>query len=118
MIAAARWDLRAVAAAVWPGLRDGTPRPWDAALEELLLGPAGTPMREPAAVADALAALAELGLLHVSPDGLRAEVPAPRRDLADAPRAAECAARLSAAGEFLDRAGTLDLLEAGPLVAA
>ncbi|MCC6830832.1 MAG: single-stranded-DNA-specific exonuclease RecJ [Thermoleophilia bacterium] len=116
MMAAARWDVRATAAAVWPGLRDGAPRAWDGALEELLLGAPGLPLREPAAVADALGALAELGLLHVSDDGLRAQVPAPRRDLADAPRAAECVARLAGAEEFLERGGTLDLLEAGPLV--
>ena len=118
MIAAQRWDVRATAAAVWPALRDGVERPWDGALEELVLGGTGGPMRDIAAVADALITLGELGLLHIGPDGVRAVVPAPRRDLADAPRAAACAARMAAAEAYLDLAATLDLLETGPLVAA
>jgi single-stranded-DNA-specific exonuclease len=109
-VAEERWDLRPAAAAVWRALRDGAPRRWDdGGLEAALLGE-GTLARL-GTLADAVAALAELGLVEAGPEGLRAAAAAPpRRDLGDAPRAAACAARLEAARAYLALAPTLDLL--------
>jgi hypothetical protein len=115
-VAEARWNLRPVAAEVWRALRDGLPRAWDAALEAELLGD-GAAVRDPHAVADAVVALTQIGLLSAGPEGLRAVPGAPARPLDEAPRARDCAASLAAETEFLDLASTLDVL-AGEAVAA
>ncbi|MFN8109451.1 MAG: single-stranded-DNA-specific exonuclease RecJ [Thermoleophilia bacterium] len=108
-VATSRRDLRAVATAVWPALRDGRAHAWDAGLEAILLGADG-PVRPVAVVADALRALAELGMLEMSPDGLRTLPDAARRPMAEAPTAQRAAAELEAVREFLGRAATLDLM--------
>ncbi|HJZ62149.1 MAG TPA: single-stranded-DNA-specific exonuclease RecJ [Miltoncostaeaceae bacterium] len=107
-LAEERWDLRPAAAAVWTALRDGRPRAWGPALEAELLGD-GPAIRPPAAVARALAALAEVGLVRVDDQGLQALPEAGRRDLDAAPAARAAAERLREVRGFLAHALTLDL---------
>src|SRR5205823_5537288 len=70
------------------------------------LGPA---MRPPRAVARALGALRDLGLVEVDEAGVGAVVPPPRRALGESLRYRACQARLARCRDFLDRAATLDL---------
>lgn len=102
-----RLALRPHAAAVWRTLRDGVARAWDADLEQALLGTEGA-LRDPRAVADALVALAEIGMVLVGPEGVRAAPDAPPRPLDEAPRARRAAERLEAARAYLALAPTLD----------
>jgi single-stranded-DNA-specific exonuclease len=107
-LAMERWDLRPLAQELWPELSRNRTWSWDGALERLLLGE-GPAIRPPAAVADVLAAFAELGLVRVSADRLEVATPRERRPFADAPRAARAAARLTAELAYLDMAATLEL---------
>jgi hypothetical protein len=81
---------------------------WDDPCEVALLGDGGA-IRHPDAVADALAAFVELGLIHCGPAGIRILPATERRPLEQAPRVATAAGRLAAASDYLDRALTLDL---------
>lgn len=105
-VAEERWELRPAAAAIWRGLADGALRPWGPELDRLLLGD-GRVMRPPRVAARALAILRELRLVEVGEEGVRAVVPAPRRDLAESLRYRSCRARLEACRTLLDRAMTL-----------
>jgi hypothetical protein len=107
-LAMERWDLRPLAQELWPELSRNRTWSWDGALERLLLGE-GPAIRPPAAVADVLAAFAELGLVRVSADRLEVATPRERRPFADEPRAARAAARLTAELAYLDMAATLEL---------
>ncbi|MEW6582930.1 MAG: hypothetical protein AB1416_09235, partial [Actinomycetota bacterium] len=62
----------------------------------------------------AVGVLLDVGLVEAGPAGLRAVVPAPRRDLAESPAHRACAEHLEECRAFLDRAMTLAL---GPLPA-
>lgn len=106
-VAEARADVRGVAGALWRVLRDADAHPWDAALEAALLGDGV--LRDPLAVADALAALAAIGLVEPRPDALvvhAGRAPAGRLD--DTPPAVAAAARLADARRVLDVHDTLD----------
>jgi single-stranded-DNA-specific exonuclease len=104
-----RWELRPAVTALWVGLRDGVGRPWGPELEAILLGD-GSASRPPQVAADALAVLAEIGLVEVGDEGVRA-VPDPgRRELEASARYRARRARLEEARRFLDLAPTLDLL--------
>jgi hypothetical protein len=113
-VAEAEWELRPLAAEMWRALADGAGRPWGPALEALLLGE-GPAIRSPGAVARALAVLRDLALVAVDADGVRAIVPAPRRDLSESLRYRAAQARLEACREFLGRAMTLDLAQSTAL---
>jgi single-stranded-DNA-specific exonuclease len=102
------WDLRPLAAELWRALADGARRPWGPGLEALLLGD-GPRMRSPRAVARALGVLRDVGLVEVADDGVRAVIPAPRRDLGESLRYRKAQARLAACREMLGRAATIDL---------
>ena len=99
-IADGRWELRPVAAALWRTLADGVHRPWGPDLDRELLG-ASNPMRPPGAVADAVCALSQIGVVQVDADGIRG-LPATGALLADAPRAQACRDRLQQIHAFLD----------------
>jgi single-stranded-DNA-specific exonuclease len=58
--------------------------------------------------------LAELGLVEVGEEGVRAVPDPDRRELDASPRYRSCRARLDAALAYLDLAPTLDLVAAGP----
>ncbi len=107
-LATERWDLRPLAQLLWPELSRNRSWSWDAELESVLLGD-GPAIRPLEAVADVLAAFAELGLVHFSADGLKVATPEARRPFSDAPRAARAAERLGAELDYLDLAATLEL---------
>jgi len=104
-----RGTLRPVAAGLWRRLRDAGPCSWEAAAA--LLDGDGAAVRHPGLVADALVALAEVGAVTVSAEGLAAGDGGGGR-LDDAPRARACAARVAARLDYLDLAPTLDLATA------
>jgi hypothetical protein len=108
-VAEEEWELRPPAAAIWTGLRDGAFRPWGPGLERILLGD-GPAVRPPRVAARALRVLADVGLVEVGEDGVRAAADPARRDLADSPRYRACRERLTEARAHLARAATLDLL--------
>ncbi len=118
MCADARTDVRAAAAAAWRAVRDRPRHGWDADLQARLLD--GSPrMRDPALVADALAALAAIGLVELDADHLTVHADAtPAGSLEDTGVAVAAAARRDASHRFLERAATLDLGAAEPLVEA
>lgn len=99
-------DVRSVAADVWRALRDGVVRPWGDALDRLLLGD-GPVMRPAATVARALGVLREIGMLTVDPEGVRANLDAPPRDIATSERFQRIAARAEQSRAYLDRAMVL-----------
>jgi hypothetical protein len=105
-VAEAEWTLRPIAAAIWRELGGGEVRPWGSALDAALLGSVD-PLRSPTAVARAVRALAESGLLTIDDVGLSAVAGADRRDLDATPTGREAATRLAGIHAFLDRADTL-----------
>lgn len=115
-VAEDRWGLRPLAAAVWRALRDAGGLPWGPELERLLVGEGVLP--HPDAVADALVALSEIGLLELTADGVRVVASTPSSPLEDAPRAVRCAAMRHQTRGFLALAPTLDLTAADPAPAA
>ncbi len=108
-VAQGRWELRPVAAALWRALADGVHRPWGEDLDRELLGPSDI-MRPPAAVAHAVQALAQIGVLQVDADGIRG-LPASGARLEEAPQTRACQVRLDEIRAFLDRAGSLTFAE-------
>ncbi len=110
-VAADRWDLRPLAEQVWRNLAAQGSWRWDTACEQALLGSEAA-MRLPDAVADTLIALSELGFLRIDRQHLVVLDPPERRRLEDAPRVIAAQAQLLAAGEYLARAGTLELFAA------
>ena len=89
--------------------RDGVHRPWGPELERALLGD-GPAVRRPRVAARALRVLAEVGLIEVGEDGVRAAPDPARRDLAESALYRACRDRLTEARAHLSRAATLDLL--------
>lgn len=113
-------DVRAAAADVWRALRDGDVRPWGPDLDRLLLGD-GPVMRPASAVAHALTALREIGMITADTDGVRANLGVPPGDITTSERFQALAARAESSAAFLDRAMTLDLAGApvpAPLAAS
>ncbi len=117
-----RFAVRTAAGAVWRLLSDGVNRQWGAALMDELVGD-GAPTRHPAAVARAVAALAEIGFIVLDDAGVRGVSDAPRRPLEQAPRAVAAAARVADATAFLAEVGTtaggplpVDLLARGGIL--
>ena len=108
-VAEEEWELRPAAAAIWTGLRDGGLRPWGPDLERVVLGD-GPAVRLPRVAARALRVLAEVGLLEVGEDGVRAASDPARRDLTDSALYRACRDRLTEARAHLSRSQTLDLL--------
>ena len=108
-VAQERWELRPAVTALWIGLRDGAPRPWGPELEAILLGE-GPAARPPEVAAGALAVLAELGLVEVGADGVRALAEPERRELEASARYRASRARLDEARRYLALAPTLDVL--------
>ncbi len=114
--AAAEWELRPAAAAAWRALAGGQPAPWDPGLLPRLraAGAEGPPR----ALARALAALAEIGLLELDEHGVRAIPPQGARHLSDAPLYRAAQERLAGCSRFLELAPTLEFgLAHEPLVA-
>lgn len=102
-------ELRPAAAAIWRELGDGTHRPWGPQLERALLGD-GPAVRPPRVAARALRVLAEVGLVAVGEDGVRAAADPVRRDLADSGLYRACLRRLEAVRGHLALAATIDVL--------
>ena len=106
--------VRDVAAGIWPGLpADGALLPWGPAADAALAG-AGPVVRAPRAVAVALAALAEAGLVMVGDDGVRVVAGAPRADLAAGAVGRRARALADEAAAMAGRAMTTDLFGAVP----
>ncbi len=108
-VAEEEWELRPTAAAIWTGLRDGVHRPWSPDLERVLLGD-GPAIRRPRVAARALRVLAEVGLVEIGPDGVRAAADPARRQLTESALYRACRERLTESRAHLSRAQTLDLL--------
>ncbi len=108
------WALRPAVTALWLALRDGAHHPWGEDLERLLLGD-GPISRSPRVAARALAVLAEVGLVDMDDDGVRAASDPARRDLESSPRFRACRDRLEAVRAYLDLAPTLDPVASAPL---
>jgi hypothetical protein len=104
-VALRSWELRPIAGELWKALSGSTTHEWGPQLDALLLG-SGDPMRAPVAVAHALRALAEIGLLEVDGVGVHVRESTGAR-LEASPRAIACAARLREIKEFLASVGTL-----------
>lgn len=115
-LSVARADLavRDVARAVWPGLaaQDGR-LPWGAQADLLLAGD-GPVARSPRAVALALAALGEAGLVRVDEEGIAVVPGAPHADLDDGAVGRRAAALRDEADAMAARAMTVDLMGAVP----
>lgn len=114
-VAEDEWGLRPAVTAIWTGLRDGVPRAWGEGLERVLLGD-GPASRPPRVAARALAVLAEIGLVEMGEDGVRAVTAPARRELDESERFSACRDRLEAARAYLALAPTLDPV-APPLAA-
>ncbi len=101
-------SVREVARALWPTLTAGGGAwAWDAGLDGLLAGD-GPIVRSPRAVAAALAALCEAGLLEVGEDGIRVLTPQGQADLDSTPTGLRAAALRDQARMLLGRAMTVD----------
>jgi hypothetical protein len=107
-VAEEEWELRPTAAAIWTGLRDGVHRAWGPDLEAVLLGD-GPAVRRPRLAARALRVLADVGLVEIGPDGVRAAADPARRDLTDSALYRACRERLTEARAHLGRSQTLDM---------
>jgi single-stranded-DNA-specific exonuclease len=107
-VAEAEWELRPAVTAIWLGLRDGAPRAFGSELEGVLLGD-GPVARHPRVAARALGVLAELGLVEVGEQGVRAAPGPDRRELEASERYRAARRRLDEARAFLSIAPTLDL---------
>lgn len=102
-------SVREVARTLWPTLTAGGGAwAWDAGLDGLLAGD-GPIVRSPRAVAAALAALCEAGLLEVGEDGIRVLTPQGQADLDATPTGLRAAALRDQARMLLGRAMTVDL---------
>ena len=97
--------FRPVAAEIWRALAGTAHHPWGNHLDRLLLGPLDA-MRSPAAMANAVIALAQIGLLRIDATGIQV-VPETGARLDDAPHAVACRARLEDVRAFIARAGSL-----------
>ncbi len=101
-------SVREVARTLWPLLTAGGGAwAWDAGLDGLLAGD-GPIVRSPRAVAAALAALCEAGLLEVGEDGIRVLAPPGKADLDATPTGLRAAALRDQARMLLGRAMTVD----------
>ncbi len=101
-------SVREVARTLWPLLTAGGGAwAWDAGLDGLLAGD-GPIVRSPRAVAAALAALCEAGLLEVGEDGIRVLTPQGQADLDATPTGLRAAALRDQARMLLGRAMTVD----------
>ncbi len=101
-------SVREVARTLWPTLTAGGGAwAWDAGLDGLLAGD-GPTVRSPRAVAAALAALCEAGLLEVGEDGIRVLAPPGKADLDATPTGLRAAALRDQARMLLGRAMTVD----------
>lgn len=98
--------LRPIAAEIWRALTPGAVTPWGPALDETLFG-TGDPMRNPRAVARALAALSEIEMVAIGDHGIRAAGAAGTRKLEDAPSAIAAAARLDAIRVYIGASVTM-----------
>jgi single-stranded-DNA-specific exonuclease len=107
-VAEDEWELRPAVTALWTGLRDGASRPWGVELEAILLGD-GPASRPPRVAARALTVLAELGLVAVGGEGVRALPDPERRELEASATYRACAARLEEARAHLARPAAGDL---------
>jgi hypothetical protein len=107
-VAAAERDLelRPAAAAIWRALPEGIEVPWGPDLDPLILGEAD-PMRSPVAAARALAALAEIGRVAITPSGVTRLAAEHGPGLETAPTARASSERLAAVRDFVARAATL-----------
>lgn len=115
-LSVARADLavRDVARALWPGLvAHGGVLPWGRDADLLLAGD-GPVARAPRAVARALAALCEAGLVRVDGDGIAVVPGAPQAQLDDGAVGRRAAALRDEADAMAARAMTIDLLGAVP----
>jgi len=113
-VAQADLAVRDVARALWPALAAEPGRvPWGARADALLAGD-GPVARSPRAVALALAALAEAGLVQVGPGGVAVVPGAPPADLDDGAVGRRAAALRDEARVLAGRAMTIDLLGAVP----
>ena len=113
-VALADLAVRDVARSLWPGLaaHPGV-RPWGPELDLLLAGD-GPVARSPRAVAIALAALAEAGLVEVGPDGVGVVPGAPQADLEAGAVGLRAAALADEARVMASRALTMDVLGSIP----
>ena len=107
-VAEDEWELRPAVTALWTGLRDGAPRGWGPELEAILLGD-GPASRLPRVAARALNVLAELSLVTVSAEGVRALPDPERRELEASAIYRACAARLEDVRAHLAVASGADL---------
>jgi hypothetical protein len=106
--------VRDVARGVWPGLAGhGGTVPWGPAADRLLAGD-GPVARSPRAVARALAALADAGLVRVSDQGIAVVPGAPPADLEAGAVGLRAAALADEARLMAARAMTIDLLGTAP----
>ena len=103
-----RWELRPTVTALWIALRDGVPRAWGRELADAALGDPALP-RFPRVSARALAVLAEIGLVGIDDEGVRAAPSPERRELDSSAVYRAARARFAREVEFLGRAMTLDL---------
>jgi hypothetical protein len=100
--------VRETARAIWPALQaDGGHHAWDASLTQMLAGD-GAVSRSPRAVAIALAALRDAGLITVDAAGISVAPVGERADLDTTPTGLHAAALLDQARMLAGRAGTLD----------
>lgn len=99
-------DLRPAAAAIWRALPEAVEVPWGPGLDRWLLGEAD-PMRSPVAAARALAALAEIGRVTLTPAGVTRIAAHDGPGLETAPTACASSERLEAARAYIARAATL-----------
>ncbi len=107
-------SVREVARTLWPTLTAGGDAwAWDAGLDGLLAGD-GPIVRSPRAVAAALAALRDAGLLEVGEDGIRVLAPQGQADLDSTPTGLRAAVLRDQARMLLDRAMTVDLFLDAP----
>ncbi len=107
-------SVREVARTLWPTLTvGGDAWAWDAGLDALLAGD-GPIVRSPRAVATALAALRDAGLLEVGEDGIRVLAPRGQVDLDSTPTGLRAAVLRDQARTLLGRAMTIDLFPNAP----
>jgi hypothetical protein len=99
-------DLRPAAAAIWRALPEAVEVPWGPGLDRRLLGDAD-PMRSPVAAARALAALAEIGRVTLTPSGVTRMAAHNGPGLETAPTACASSEQLDAARVYIARAATL-----------
>ena len=113
-VAEADLSARDVDRGLWPSLQvAGALMPWDSALDHLLAGN-GAVSRSPRAIAIALTALREAGLITIDDAGITVCEGTGRSDLATTPTGLHAAAVLDQARHLAARAMTLDIFGALP----